>query len=170
VEVEQLTVDGTSAAVYNVTVEEYHTYFVGGRLWNFSVWAHNARTRCGAVIPDDDINAPKGSANPAVSKAAGRGSTLHADKPGHLPDQLRQRYPETEFEFTKPGVPGQDAKVVGGRHPSDYPGSPWPKGVDYGDFKPDTPGGRKTFGFDQRNKWPDPTNMLPYDPKTGNLR
>jgi hypothetical protein len=114
--------------------------------------------------------APKGSGNPAVSKAAGRGSTLHSDKPGHLPDQLRQRYPETEFDMKKPGVPGQDVQVVGGKHPSDYPDLTWPKGTDYGDFKPDTPGGRKTFNSDQKNKWPDPTNMLPYDPKTGKLQ
>ncbi len=33
------------AQVYNVQVEEYHTYFVGGVGWGFSVWAHNARCR-----------------------------------------------------------------------------------------------------------------------------
>jgi hypothetical protein len=83
---------------------------------------------------------------------------------------LRQRYPETKFEFTRPGVAGQDVKVVGGKHPSEYPGSKWPKGIDHGDFKPGTPGGTRTFGSDQRNKWPDPTHMLPYDPITGGLR
>jgi hypothetical protein len=29
-------------AVYNCAVEDYHTYFVGGEEWGFSVWAHNA--------------------------------------------------------------------------------------------------------------------------------
>jgi hypothetical protein len=30
------------ATVYNLRVADYHTYFVGGALWGFSVWAHNA--------------------------------------------------------------------------------------------------------------------------------
>ena len=30
------------ATVYNIQVEEYHTYFVGGNDWEFSIWAHNA--------------------------------------------------------------------------------------------------------------------------------
>jgi hypothetical protein len=29
------------ATVYNITVEEDHTYFVGGEDWGFSVWVHN---------------------------------------------------------------------------------------------------------------------------------
>jgi RHS repeat-associated protein len=28
--------------VYNVVVEDYHTYFVGNSLWGFSAWVHNA--------------------------------------------------------------------------------------------------------------------------------
>lgn len=32
--------------VYNLQVADYHTYFVGGRKWGFSVWAHN--TSCDA--------------------------------------------------------------------------------------------------------------------------
>lgn len=28
--------------VYNMRVEEYHTYFVGSAEWGFSVWVHNA--------------------------------------------------------------------------------------------------------------------------------
>ena len=28
--------------LYNLRVAEYHTYFVGGEDWGFSVWAHNA--------------------------------------------------------------------------------------------------------------------------------
>lgn len=113
---------------------------------------------------------PRGGANPRTRAAAGRGSTLHSDRPGHLPDQLRARYPETQFEFTKPGQRGQDALVVGGTHPSQYPGSTWPAGVNRADFKPGTPSGAQTFRSDQRNKWTDPTHMLPYDPETGQLR
>ena len=36
-------VDGPkpSEPVYNLAIEDYHTYLVGGWLWGFSVWAHN---------------------------------------------------------------------------------------------------------------------------------
>jgi hypothetical protein len=114
--------------------------------------------------------APKGSANPVTRAAAGRGSTLHADKPGHLPDQLRARYPNTQFVFKKSGVAGQDVQVVGGTHPSAYPGSSWPAGVDFADFKPNTTSGARTFRSDQANKWSQPTHMLPYSQGTGTLQ
>jgi hypothetical protein len=114
--------------------------------------------------------AAKGGANPTTRAAASKGSTLHSDKPGNLPEQLRARYPDTKFEFTKPGVPGQDVKVVGGKHPSEYSGSTWPKGVNRGDFKPGTPSGARTFSKDQAKKWPDPTVMIPYEPNSGKLK
>jgi nucleoid-associated protein YgaU len=112
----------------------------------------------------------KGGNNPAVQAAASRGSTLHSDKPGNLPDQLRAMYPNTVFGFTKPGVAGQDVQVVSGTHPSQYPGATWPTGVVHADFKPGTPSGARTFAADQRLKWSQPTYMLPYDPKTGLLK
>ena len=114
--------------------------------------------------------APKGGAHPNTQGAASRGSTLHSDKPGMLPGQLREQFLETTFEFTKSGVKGQDVKVVDGMHPSSYPKSDWPKGVDFGDFKPDTSGGAKTFKSDQSKKWSETTHMLPYDPLTGKLK
>jgi hypothetical protein len=42
VAVEGVEGDLGGAAVYNVQVEDYHTYFVGDPTWGFSVWAHNA--------------------------------------------------------------------------------------------------------------------------------
>jgi hypothetical protein len=39
--VESVTATGRVEKVYNVTVEESHTYFVGGDGWGFAVWAHN---------------------------------------------------------------------------------------------------------------------------------
>ncbi len=112
----------------------------------------------------------KGSLNPATKAAALSGTALHSDKPGNLPDQLRSMYPETVFKFTPPGKAGQDAQVIGGMHPSAYPYGNWPKGVNYGDFKPNTDGGRRTFQSDQQKKWTEPTHMLPYDPQTGTLQ
>jgi hypothetical protein len=94
---------------------------------------------------------------------------LHADKPGNLPDQLRDKYQYTSFKFTKPGVPGPDAQVIGGVHPSFYPSGDWPGGVDFGDFKPDTEGGLRTFNSDSQNKWNMPVTMITYDPVTGTL-
>ena len=32
---------GVEEPVYNCTVAEYHTYFVGGEEWGYSAWAHN---------------------------------------------------------------------------------------------------------------------------------
>jgi RHS repeat-associated protein len=39
--VETITDGGEFAAVYNLRIAEYHTYFVGSREWGFCVWAHN---------------------------------------------------------------------------------------------------------------------------------
>src|SRR4029077_8757509 len=38
--------DGGVETVYNLGVREFHTYFVGSRQWEFSVWAHNS---CGTL-------------------------------------------------------------------------------------------------------------------------
>ncbi|MFO0880607.1 MAG: polymorphic toxin-type HINT domain-containing protein, partial [Gemmataceae bacterium] len=40
--VESVTQTGIVETVYNVRVADWHTYFVGGDEWGFSVWAHNA--------------------------------------------------------------------------------------------------------------------------------
>ena len=39
--VESVTLTGEYKAVYNLRVANWHTYFVGGDDWGFSVWAHN---------------------------------------------------------------------------------------------------------------------------------
>jgi hypothetical protein len=39
--VEEVYDTGELETVYNFTVEEYHTYYVGRPDWGFSVWAHN---------------------------------------------------------------------------------------------------------------------------------
>ena len=41
-QVEKVVDTGRTATVYNLRVEENHTYFVGDLLWGFSVWVHNA--------------------------------------------------------------------------------------------------------------------------------
>ena len=42
VRVERVRDTGETVPVYNLRIAEYHTYFVGGESWGFSVWAHNA--------------------------------------------------------------------------------------------------------------------------------
>jgi pretoxin HINT domain-containing protein len=41
VAVEDVVDNGDYSVVYNLSVSDYHTYFVGGRSWGFSTWAHN---------------------------------------------------------------------------------------------------------------------------------
>jgi serpin B len=39
--VERVTSSGQIEPVYNFRVADFHTYFVGGRTWKFSLWTHN---------------------------------------------------------------------------------------------------------------------------------
>jgi hypothetical protein len=50
-EVESIEGPSEPATVYNLAVEDYHTYLVGSALWGFSVWAHNANNY--PVAPSD---------------------------------------------------------------------------------------------------------------------
>jgi hypothetical protein len=50
VPVDEVFDTGEDDAVYNLRVAEYHTYFVSGDGWGFSVWAHNANPlTCGVA-------------------------------------------------------------------------------------------------------------------------
>src|SRR5205807_7243301 len=53
VPVEHVRDSGESAPVYNLRIADYHTYFVGSREWEFSVWAHNA---CGNLNGNDAVS------------------------------------------------------------------------------------------------------------------
>jgi hypothetical protein len=87
-----------------------------------------------------------------------------------LPTELSQVFQETEFYFARRGEKGPDVVVTGGKHPSEYPDSMWPSGVDYADFKPVTESGARTFAKETRNgKLPEEAIMLGYDPATGKL-
>jgi hypothetical protein len=43
VQIESIGSTGEVTTVYNLRVADFHTYFVGGGLWGFDVWVHNAR-------------------------------------------------------------------------------------------------------------------------------
>jgi len=96
---------------------------------------------------------------------------FHYDRQHGGPGQLEHQYSETEFEHTPRGARGPDVEVVGGKHPSDYPGSTWEPGNDYGDFKPNTESGwRRFWGEIIGGKLPLNTQPLPYDPDTYEIK
>ena len=108
-----------------------------------------------------------------ASPYAQKGNNLHYDSlnggtGSGLPTELQNMYPKTKFDFARRGQPGADVAVTGGVHPSDtsvYPNTKWPAGYDQGDFKPNTPRGRREFRHD-RNKGKyggNPTVMIAYD-------
>ncbi|HWE35178.1 MAG TPA: polymorphic toxin-type HINT domain-containing protein [Isosphaeraceae bacterium] len=72
VELEALEGPHAAAAVYNVEVEGYHTYFVGDPAWGFAAWAHNAK-RC---KPDPNQRTLFNTGNPAA-----HGNSLNTTKP-----------------------------------------------------------------------------------------
>ena len=49
VEIESIGSTGEVTTVYNLRVADFHTYFVGGGLWGFDVWVHNASYRPGSI-------------------------------------------------------------------------------------------------------------------------
>lgn len=71
VAVESARNSGETAPVYNMRVEEYHTYFVGDTHWGFSVWAHNANYRVpGGSQTTREVDVFKLSPSPAKPFAA----------------------------------------------------------------------------------------------------
>jgi hypothetical protein len=49
VQIESIGSTGEVTTVYNLRVADFHTYFVGGGLWGFDVWVHNASYLEGAT-------------------------------------------------------------------------------------------------------------------------
>jgi hypothetical protein len=54
--VEEVSDNGQVTTVYNLRVQDYHTYFVGAREWGFSVWAHNASYAVIEALEEGQIN------------------------------------------------------------------------------------------------------------------
>jgi hypothetical protein len=115
----------------------------------------------------------KGMANPSVRAAANMGNKVHYDVLNggagrELPTALSEQFPDTMFRFARRGQRGADVEVVGGRHPSDCPGSFWKPNNKFGDFKPNSLSGHDKFAREIRNGKLEPdTEFLSYDPKTG---
>jgi hypothetical protein len=117
----------------------------------------------------------KGMNNPKVRAAANLGNKVHYDKLNGgtgkaLPSALAEKFPETDFIFTKRGAKGADVEYVGGKHPSEYPNSTWKPENNFADFKPNTKSGKSKFKSEVKSgKLPTNTENLPYNPKTGKL-
>ncbi len=114
----------------------------------------------------------------ASSNALSMGNKVHYDQLNGgtgewLPTELQKMYKDTEFNFPRRGQSGADVEYISGTHPSKYELNPmkWPEGFNYGDFKPGTANGYKTFLKDiNKGKLPADSVYLPYEPKTGKLK
>ncbi len=68
--VEGVTDTGEVTTVYNFQVEEFHTYFVGGDGWGFSIWAHNANNGYrGDDAPRKALSPKNGLRKPYINRA-----------------------------------------------------------------------------------------------------
>jgi hypothetical protein len=65
VAIDAIRVTDRLITVYNLGVADFHTYFVGGKLWQFDAWVHNARY------------APKGPVQSQHFSTSAQGRALH---------------------------------------------------------------------------------------------
>ena len=97
-EVGKVVSTGDEVAVYNLTVADHHTYFVGSESWGFAVWAHNS---CGGE-PEFNANRPfhmliRDNATSAIM-FMGR-----IDDPTQLQNDLDPTVVETNADFDSDG-------------------------------------------------------------------
>jgi hypothetical protein len=68
-------------------------------------------------------------------------------------------------------VAAVEVEVVGGTHPSLYPGSTWNPNNNFGDFKPASASGTSKFNTEiNSGKLPQNTQLLQYNTATGHLQ
>ncbi|MGL6094837.1 MAG: polymorphic toxin-type HINT domain-containing protein, partial [Fimbriiglobus sp.] len=94
--VERVEDTGRFEVVYNLEVDEDHTYFVGADGWGRSVWAHNAR-RCGPDLGDQNL-APAASSKPEWLRRLDAGNDFNRAQAG--------RYPHNEIYVARPDGEG----------------------------------------------------------------
>ena len=137
---------------------DLQTHFVGDQTWGFSVWLHTMGVWA------------RGMNNANTRNAVNSGNMRHYDRlNGGVGEQLpsallpANQYLKTIFSFKKRGQSGADVEDVDGLHPSQYPGSTWNSGNNFGDFKPNTKSGIYKFNSSVRNGvLPPNTQLLPY--------
>ncbi len=64
--VEDLHDSGVYEQVYNLRVADFHTYFVGGEDWSFSVWVHNTYSTGSSGKKSKGPTTPNAAAKKAV--------------------------------------------------------------------------------------------------------
>jgi Pretoxin HINT domain len=82
VAVEDFLDTGEYETVYNLRVADYHTYFVGGEHWGFSVWSHNSCFRAlneadAASIEAGERIKPKGEGGSIIDQIRGGTDTKY---------------------------------------------------------------------------------------------
>jgi hypothetical protein len=117
-----------------------------------------------------------GAINYLAGNALNTGNLVHYDELNGgtgewLNSELRDMYENTVFRFASRGAKGVDVTYVSGQHPSEYDINPmnWQPGNNFGDFKPGTYSGYKTFLRELGGKIPMDSEYLPYNPETGKL-
>jgi len=111
VAVEALEDTGDYETVYNLRVADWHTYFVGGIDWGFSVWAHNAYSQA-------DLNKQKGKvkwvrerssmSDQAASYQAGAKNARNGKAPSLLYENANGKVRGVRFD----GVDYQDKVMI----------------------------------------------------------
>jgi|GEM_PF-2015407 len=115
VDIKHVRDSGESAPVYNLRIADYHTYFVGDRRWDFSVWAHNAcpspNGKRGNLPHQDRVKEAQDALNGLAGWEHVAGGTLaeEAVKVGGG----RIRFPDLIFEKIVDGTPLRIAVQVG---------------------------------------------------------
>jgi len=138
-----------------------------------------AATGTGAIATGIARN--QGTRNPSVRTSVYNGNEMqydclnggrgYAGSGVGAPTQLQSRFPRTEFQFARRGAAGADVYVTGGVHPSQYPGSTWPTGVNVADFKPYTASGMRAIPREiSSGKLPPGTFPIYYEQYNGVLR
>jgi hypothetical protein len=97
--VEEVCRDVRVVPVYNVTVEDYHTYFVGGPDWGFSVWVHNqtiCQLRDQLRTLEAELTAARHAPNPDATRIAELEQKVLATK-AQLDNALTQTAAEKAF-------------------------------------------------------------------------
>ncbi|GEM_PF-2572599 len=99
--IESITSLDEITTVYNLRVADHHTYFVGGALWGWDVWVHNARYRLNgatATVTSDGVfvrmrsikgghaEIPGLQEHPRSNRLVDQDVIIH-DVIGHLPKQ-----------------------------------------------------------------------------------
>jgi hypothetical protein len=102
--VEDVLDTGEYEAVYNMRVEDFHTYFVGTEEWGFCVWAHN--TGCASGSSDSS----KSKKSPTIT-----GDELKGKTRAEIKDLAKKKGLEAAGDMASPDYPRKWKDPVTGK-------------------------------------------------------